>query len=54
MYVDGDNIRVNDVNLKNCDFGDRMANLDTVGTVMEIYGDNVAVTNSTRFTFKCH
>lgn len=46
MYVEGDGIVVNDVNLKSCDFGDRMANLDTVGTVMEIYGDNITVRNS--------
>ena len=46
MYVNGDGITVNDVNLKNCDFGDRMANLDTVGTVMEIRGDNITVKNS--------
>ncbi len=46
MYVEGDRITVNDVNLKNCDFGDRMENLDTVGTVLEIYGSDVTVKNS--------
>ena len=46
MYVEGDGIVINDVNLKSCDFGDRIENLDTVGTVMEIYGDNVTVKNS--------
>lgn len=46
MYVHGDNITVNDVNIKNCEFGDRLANLATVGTVMEVYGDNVTVKNS--------
>ena len=46
MYVEGDGITVNDVNIKNCDFGDRMANLDTVGTVLEVYGDNITVKNS--------
>ncbi len=46
MYVDGDGITVNDVNLKNCDFGDRMANMDTVGTVLEVYGSNIAIINS--------
>ncbi|MBQ8879740.1 MAG: hypothetical protein IJY69_02730 [Clostridia bacterium] len=46
MYVDGNGITVNDVNIKNCDFGDRMANLDTVGTVLEVYGNNVTVKNS--------
>ncbi len=46
MYVEGDGITVNDVNIKNCDFGDRMANLDTVGTVLEVYGNNITVKNS--------
>lgn len=46
MYVDGNGITVNDVNVKNCDFGNRYANMDTVGNVMEIHGDNVTVKNS--------
>ena len=46
MYVDGDNITVNNVNLKNCDFGNRLANLATVGTVLEVNGKNVVVKNS--------
>ena len=46
MYVDGDGITINDVNLKNCEFGDRLANLATVGTVLEVNGDNVTVKNS--------
>ena len=46
VYVDGDNITVNDVNIKNCDFGDRYENLDTVGTVMEIHGTGITVKNS--------
>ena len=46
MYVDGDNVTVNDVNVKNCEFGDRLANLSTVGTVLEIGGNNVTVKNS--------
>ena len=46
MYVDGDNILVNDVNIKNCDFGNSFSNLDYVGTVLEIYGDNVEIRNS--------
>lgn len=46
MYVDGDGITINDVNLKNCEFGDRLANLATVGTVLEVSGDNVTVKNS--------
>ncbi len=46
MYIDGDNITLNDVNLKNCEFGDRLANLATTGTVLEIAGDNITVKNS--------
>ena len=46
MLLDGDNITLNDVNLKNCEFGDRLANLATAGTVLEIAGDNVVVKNS--------
>ncbi|MBO5907560.1 MAG: hypothetical protein J6Q85_05375 [Clostridia bacterium] len=46
VYVDGDGICLNDISIKNCDFGDRMANLDTVGTVVEIYGNGVTIKNS--------
>ncbi len=46
MYVEGDGLTVNDVNLKNCDFGDRFANLATVGTVMETRGTGITVKNS--------
>ena len=46
MYVNGSNITVNDVNIKNCDFGNMLSNLNTVGTVMEIAGDNVTLKNS--------
>ena len=46
MYVDGSNILVNDVNLKNCDFGNLMSNLDYVGTVLETNGNNITIKNS--------
>ena len=46
MYVEGDNITINDLIIKNCDFGNNLANLDTVGTVMEVYGSNITVKNS--------
>lgn len=46
LYVEGNNITINDVNVKNCDFGNNLANLDTVGTVMELYGNNITVKNS--------
>lgn len=46
MYVDGNNILINDINLKNCDFGNLMSNLNYVGTVLETNGDNITITNS--------
>ena len=46
MYVEGSNITINDLVIKNCDFGNNLANLDTVGTVMEVYGQNVTIKNS--------
>ena len=46
MYVEGDNITVNDVNLRNCDFGNSYSNLQYTGTVLEIVGDNVTIKNS--------
>lgn len=46
VYVDGDNITINDVNFINADLKGSMSFLDTVGTVMDIHGDNVTVKNS--------
>ncbi|MBP5444977.1 MAG: hypothetical protein J6Y28_02280 [Acholeplasmatales bacterium] len=46
MYVDGNNITVNDVNMKNCDFSNSLAYLDYVGTVININGDNNTIKNS--------
>ena len=46
MYVEGNNITINDLVIKNCDFGNNLANLDTVGTVMEVYGSDITVKNS--------
>ena len=46
MYVDGNNITINDLILKSCDFGNNLANLDTVGTTMELHGENITVKNS--------
>ena len=46
FYVDGDNITLNDVYFKNCDFSDILQNNDTTGTVLEINGDNVTIKNS--------
>ncbi len=46
MYVDGNNITINDVKVKNCNLRDMIKNLDTVGTVLEINGDNNTVKNA--------
>lgn len=46
MYVDGDNITINDINLKNCDFGSMLSNLEYTGTVLEVNGDNIIIENS--------
>jgi len=46
MYVDGDDITINDVNLKNCDFGNMVSNLNTTGTVLETHGNNITIVNS--------
>lgn len=46
MYVEGDGVVINDVNLRNCDFGNAYSNLKYTGTVLEIAGENVTVKNS--------
>lgn len=46
IYLDGDNITLNDVKAKNCDFGRLMMNLEYVGTVVETNGDNITIKNS--------
>lgn len=46
MYVDGDNITINDIDVKNCDFGNMLRNLQYTGTVMETHGNNITVKNS--------
>lgn len=46
IYVEGDNITVNDVNVKNCDFGNSFSNLTYVGTVLETLGDGITIRNS--------
>lgn len=46
MYIDGDNITVNHVNVRNCDFGDILQNLRYVGTVVETNGDNITIKHS--------
>lgn len=46
VYVDGNNITINDVNIKNCDLPSSMSFLSTVGTVMDVHGNNVTIKNS--------
>lgn len=46
FYIDGDNITINDVNIRNCDIGSSLSFLDTTGTVVEVNGDNVVIKNS--------
>lgn len=45
LYLDGDGITLNDVYVKNCDYGSFYDVLNTVGTVVEVNGDNVTIKN---------
>lgn len=46
MYVEGNHILINDINVKNCDFGNTLSNLTYVGTVMDLNGSNITIQNS--------
>ena len=46
MYVEGDGVVINDLNLRNCDFGNTYSNLKYTGTVLEIVGKDVTIKNS--------
>lgn len=46
VYIDGNDITVNDVKIKNCDFGLIVDNLNYVGTVVEVNGSGNTVKNS--------
>ncbi|MCR5461826.1 MAG: hypothetical protein K6E87_02035 [bacterium] len=46
LYVDGNNILLNDINVKNCDFSNSLAFLDYVGTTLDINGNDVTIKNS--------
>ncbi|MBP5684070.1 MAG: hypothetical protein J6X02_02305, partial [Bacilli bacterium] len=46
LYVDGNNILVNDVCVKNCDFINSLAFLDYVGNTVDIHGSDVTIKNS--------
>jgi len=45
LFIDGDNIVLDDVKVRNCDFGDSLSNLDTVGSVVDIKGNNNTIRN---------
>jgi hypothetical protein len=46
IYLDGDNATIDDVKVRNCDFGNTLANLDYTGSVLDINASNVTITNS--------
>ena len=46
FYIKGNNILLEGVNFKGCDFGNNMENLKYTGTVMEVEGDNITLKNS--------
>ena len=46
VYVDGDNIRIEDVKLRNTDEISNMVNLTYTGTVVDVNGKNVQINNS--------
>lgn len=46
LYIDGNNIKINDINMKNCDFSNSLGFLDYVGTTINIHGANNSITNS--------
>lgn len=46
MYIEGNNISIDDLVIKNCDFGNNLQNLNYTGTVMEVNGDNINIKNS--------
>ena len=46
FYVDGNNITLRDVNLKNCIYSNILENNDYTGTVVEVNGDNISIINS--------
>lgn len=46
FYLDGDNITIDNVHFRGCDFGDNFNNLEYTGTVLEVYGNNNTIKNS--------
>lgn len=46
LYVDGNNITINDINMKNCDFSTSLGFLDYVGNVIDVHGNSNTIINS--------
>ena len=46
LYADGDDITIDNLRLRNADFGNNYQNLATVGTGIDIHGEDVTVSNS--------
>ena len=46
IYLHGDNITVNDINIRNCDFGNHLSDLNYVGNVVDVEGSSNKIVNS--------
>lgn len=46
IYVDGDDVLIDDLRLRNADFGNNYQNLFTAGTGIDVNGENVTISNS--------
>lgn len=46
IYIDDDNVTLNDVKLSNCDEVDNLYNLSYTGSIIDIKGKNVTISNS--------
>lgn len=46
LYVDGDDVLIDDLRLRNADFGNNYQNLFTAGTGIDVNGENVTISNS--------
>lgn len=46
IYIDGDDITLDDLEIKNADFDGSMSFLSTCGSAIDVHGDNVTIKNS--------
>lgn len=46
IYVDGDDVLIDDLRLRNADFGNNYQNLFTAGTGIDVNGEDVTISNS--------